>query len=182
MAQPTKAHHKNARNDLTAEYVRNAIDYDPKTGNFTRRKRSDRNKLWNGRYADKPAGFIDEDGYVYLSIDNRNYAGSRLAWLWMTGKWPEYEIDHRDADPSNNRWVNLRVATSQQNKRNEPRRSSNTSGYKGVCKHTNCDRWVAQIRDGITVRYIGLFRTPEEAHEAWKKAARELHGEFARFE
>jgi len=42
--------------------------------------------------------------------------------------------------------------------------------------------WVAFIRVNRKRLYLGSFRAPELAHEAYKSAAEKYHGEFARAE
>ena len=49
-------------------------------------------------------------------------------------------------------------------------------GIKGVTKRGK--KYVAQLAG----KYLGLFNTPEEAHEAWKQEALKKHGEFFREE
>lgn len=89
-----------------------------------------------------------------------------------------YMVDHIDGNGLNNSRSNLRLATRAQNTYNSKTRS--TCGFKGV---TRCWRkWKAQIRQGSELIYLGLYDTPEEAHEAYKAAATERYGEFVNFE
>ena len=97
----------------------------------------------------------------------------------MTGIWPEgKQIDHINLIKSDNRWVNLRLATPSQNKSNTGKRADNTSGFKGVSKLGN--KWKAQCTANKKFKYLGLYATPELAAEAYEKYARENHGEFFR--
>lgn len=93
---------------------------------------------------------------------------------------PSEQVDHKDLNTLNNRRENLRLATGGQNQRNKGRLRSNTSGFKGVyfCKRDN--KWRATIHKDSKRFCLGSFNTPEEAHDAYCKAAKELHGEFAR--
>ena len=100
----------------------------------------------------------------------------------MTGRWCKPTIDHRDGNITNNRWNNLRRATASQNNANRRRPRHNTSGYKGVSFRRDSGKWSATIgRDGKII-HLGIFATPQEAHEVYVKAARKLFGEFARAE
>jgi hypothetical protein len=78
----------------------------------------------------------------------------------------------------NNAIENLRLATRSQNRANSELHSNSTTGFKGVHK-TPSGKFQARIFDGTKKRYIGLFPSAEEAAEAYKFIAKELHGEFA---
>jgi hypothetical protein len=90
-------------------------------------------------------------------------------------------VDHIDGNPLNNRRSNLRLATPSENQWNQKRSCANTSGFKGVGWHERDRRWQARIRKEGKLYHLGNFKSPEEAHEAYCRAAAELHGEFARF-
>ena len=88
-------------------------------------------------------------------------------------------VDHIHNNTFDNRRSELRIATHRQNKQNTKKPKSNTSGFKGVSKHPLVDRWVAQITINGRRTYLGLYATPEEAHEAYCEAATKHFGEFA---
>lgn len=163
--------------ELNYDTLHQLMKYDPDTGLWTRLVY----RSPNARIG-QLAGAIRKDGRVVVRINGSDYLGSRLAWLYMTGQWPKHFIDHIDHDPSNDRWVNLREATDQQNKYNAGKQKRNKSGYKGVCWHQSANKWMAQIRYDNKHHYLGVFDTPEEAHEAYKSAAACFHGEFGRTE
>lgn len=161
--------------DLTLQALRDLLHYDPETGAFTWLVRV------NSRVpAGARAGKIDPHGYVRIGIGGRHYLAHRLAWLYVTGEWPPAEIDHRDRDPGNNRWANLRDATHAQNQRNTAAQCNNTSGFKGVTWHKGRRKWMAFITVDGKHRNLGRFDTAEAAHAAYVLAATEHHGEFAR--
>jgi len=87
-------------------------------------------------------------------------------------------VDHRDGDGLNNQKVNLRLATTAQNGRNQRRRADNRSGFKGV--KANGSKWMARIRANNQRIFIGNFSTKEDAARAYDAVARLLFGEFAR--
>lgn len=91
-------------------------------------------------------------------------------------------VDHEDGNGLNCVRSNLRLATTAQNNRNQRRRSDSKSGFKGVFWQADKRKWRARICVNGKNRSLGYFATPEEAHEAYCKAAKELFGEFARFE
>jgi hypothetical protein len=165
---------------FTAEQLRAAIIYDPETGIFTWRYRPDQRKEWNSRFAGKPTGHRDSrHGEIRIGFHYGIYQAHRLAWLYMTGEWPPGVVDHKDCNPSNNVWTNLREATQRQNIWNSRIKSNNTSGYKGVTRDKK--RWTARIMANYQKVHLGTFDTKEEAYEAYVEAAKRLHGKFARF-
>lgn len=85
-------------------------------------------------------------------------------------------VDHIDGNTMNNRRSNLRVATHAQNVRNARGR---TGAYKGTRWNKLTNRYTAEIQAAGVRKYLGSFATAKEAHEAYVKAAIELHGEFA---
>jgi hypothetical protein len=126
--------------ELTQEVVHELLSYDPSTGTLTWRKRA-RNwfqsdgdcKKWNTRYANKPAlTHTEKRGVLSGRVLSRNYLAHRVIWLWMTGQWPTDEIDHKNRDPADNRWRNLREATRKQNGRNLSMSKRNKSHRIGV--------------------------------------------------
>jgi hypothetical protein len=168
---------------LTADQLRALLDYDAATGVFTWRRREplrQYDKTWNTRYAGKPAGTPTvPKGYIQIMADGRLHLAHRLAFLWMTGAWPAFEIDHHDGNRTNNRWSNLRLATSSQNKMNGVRRSDNSSGYRGVRFDKRRNHWIAEIMANGMTFYLGSFQTVEDAAAAYAEAAGRLHGKFA---
>jgi hypothetical protein len=158
---------------LTHERLRSLLDYDQPSGWFTNRfTRNSRAP------AGQRAGCIKPDGYRSISIDNRLYQASRLAYFWMTGKWPDAEIDHRDRDRANDSWDNLRPATRSQNMANH--RMPKPSGLpRGVYPRSGGKRFQALIRYGGKSIHLGSFPTPALASAAYQEAATRFHGDFA---
>ena len=101
---------------LTAIRLRKVLSYAPATGIF-RWKVSASTRAPVGTIA----GAKNGRGYRQIRIDGRPYSASRLACLYMTGKWPNFEISYLNGKPSDTRWANLREATSSPN-RNRPKR------------------------------------------------------------
>lgn len=156
---------------LTSEQLRELLAYDAGSGDFT--WLVSRGSVKRG----SRAGSIGTDGRWVISISKTAYRAHQLAWLYVKGQWPEHTIDHRDLNPLNNAFENLRPATRAQNQSN--RRCYNKSGFKGV--YTFHKKFKAQIVVSGKVHYLGLFSTPEEAHAVYCTAAVEHFGEFARF-
>lgn len=82
----------------TPAQVATAISYDPGTGAFTR--------LNTGCSTGSP----NARGFVTISVNNKQYLASRLAWVLVKGEWPSRNIIFADGDRSNLRWGNLRLA------------------------------------------------------------------------
>ncbi|MDN7411671.1 HNH endonuclease [Burkholderia vietnamiensis] len=163
------------RGVLTQERLKKILSYDPRTGVFN--YRIARSNVKAGDVAGSP----NEDGYILISIDEKKYRAHRLAWLYMTGAWPERDIDHRNLIPGDNHWENLREATDQQNLQNQSIPRHNTSGLKGASWRADKQKWRSCICSNGQWQHLGYFDTKEEAHIAYCAAALELNGEFANF-
>lgn len=88
-------------------------------------------------------------------------------------------IDHIDGNGLNNQKANLRICTSQENRRNTHKRKKMTSKYKGV-SWNGADRvWRVFIYDNYKQVYLGRFNDEVEAAKAYDAKAQELFGEFA---
>lgn len=140
---------------------------------------------------------VDAEDYEWLSkhrwfchkqIDGRLYAQRQglhrrakkiIMHIEIMNPPPGLLVDHKDGNGLNNRRSNLRLATYSQNSMNARVNKNSKSGYKGVTLHKDTGKWTANIRYGGRQRYLGLFTTKEEAAEAYNRAAREHHGEFA---
>lgn len=160
---------------ITVERLREVLRYNPDTGEW----------MWlvapNRRIrAGDVAGSVTAGGYRMISVDGHRDYAHRLAWLYMTGEWPVEDIDHRDMDHANNRWENLRVATRAQNIANSGIRSTNKSGFKGVHWSRRKKRWCAAITIRGKEKHLGYFIELGQAHVAYRRAAEEAFGEFAR--
>lgn len=155
---------------LTAARLREYLSYDPDTGVF----RWLIDKTSRARVG-QIAGTIQRmrPGYSRwrIFIDGFEYKANRLAWLYMTGEWPVGKVDHENTDPMDNRWVNLRIATSAQNQWNVGIRRNNTTGFAGVHYDKRRNKYRAELH-----LHLGRFDTPEAAHEAYKQALLRLRG------
>lgn len=155
---------------ITQQELHQLLHYDPETGHMTWLQ--SRGRIAKGQRS----GSIRGEGYRQVMIDGVAHQEHRLAWLWMTGEWPDGQIDHKDRVRSNNCWSNLRVATHAENQQNVGMRGDNTSGFRGVSKHRG--KWQAHItRGGRRVR-IGGFDTAAEANQAAISARQLAYGEF----
>lgn len=155
---------------LTYDLLVYHFNYNPLTGSFTWRKPRVK---WISP-GDK-AGWENLQGYRNVKIYGYTYSVGRLAWLYMTGKWPSHEIDHENHIRCDNRWENLREATRAQNMQNARKR--NKLGFPGV----------SESEGGFTARatvsgvrtYLGFFTDLEDAAEAVATARIADHKDFA---
>lgn len=162
---------------LTADILRDLLRYDPQTGEFWRLRTAGRWKKGES------AGSADEStGYVRIRVGGILYHAHRLAWLWMTGEWPPEDIDHENGNGLDNRWANLRAATTSQNLHNARMKSNNRSGITGVHWSSGKKRWVAEIWVQNCKIGLGIHKDIEAAAAAYRAAKLRYAGEFARLQ
>ena len=159
---------------IQARHLKKFFRYQKRTGKiFWVRATSNRARVG------AEAGTLSQ-GYRVIGFKNSYYRGHDIAWALVTGKWPKRRLDHKDRCRSNNRWSNLRPATKRQNAGNATIAKQNTSGFKGVSWHATRRKWGAYISRYNRTIYLGLYKTPQEAHAAYIAAAKKHFGEFAR--
>ena len=151
--------------------LKELLHYDPDTGDFTWLVQAGRIRIGD------IAGSQHSRGYRDIRVDGKSYYAHRLAWLWMTGAWPVAGMDHRNGVRDDNRWGNLREATSAENQQNRATNNNNKCGFTGVCWCRQRRKWRAYINISGRNKYLGLFTTPEAAHEAYL-AAKAAHHAF----
>lgn len=89
------------------------------------------------------------------------------------------QVDHINRNRLDNRRANLRLCTPGQNSRNVGVHSRNTSGFKGVSRHSDGHAWIASINAEGVKRYLGSFAHLEDAARAYDAAALKHYGDFA---
>ncbi len=154
---------------IPVEQLKEFLRYEPETGDFFWLKHKYQPKLIG-----KKAGSGTKAGYWAIAINNRKVLAHRLAWLYMTGKWPLKHIDHIDGQKRNNAFCNLREVDRFGNLQNlKGPTKANKSGFLGVCRHQG--KWLMQLMaNGKRIRKSG-FATAEEAHQAYLEAKRKHH-------
>lgn len=164
---------------LTVEELSRVLTYDPQSGELTwlvsvggRGRQGHSGKFPAGTVA----GSSTRGSYCRIRLNGRIYYGHRIAWALTYGSWPTKNIDHIDGNPTNNKLANLREVSQQQNIQNQRRAlPNNTSGLLGVGWHNQAGKWRARITVGQKSHHLGLFDTPDTAHEAYLEAKRKLH-------
>lgn len=155
---------------LTADQLRDALNYAPETGVFTWRIRPSKAVL-----PGTVAGCVEKRiGYVTIGIAGKVYKAHRLAWLYTHGVWPSGLIDHINGQKADNRIANLRDVKADGNSQNvkKPNRR-NKSGFMGVIFYQN--KWRASISVKGKSKWLGDYATPEEAHQVYLAAKRKYH-------
>lgn len=155
---------------LTAERVRELLDYSPETGGL----------LWKvsqgAAKAGSVAGTTNNKGYRLIKIDGRSYFSHRLVWVHANGVWPANQIDHINGVRNDNRITNLREATVSENVSNQRKaRTDSQTGLLGASWHRGMKKFEAQIQLDGKITRLGYFPTAEQAHQAYLVAKRELH-------
>lgn len=150
--------------EITAQVVRDCLDYDPLTGEFRRKGRT------------KVLGALNEAGYVMISLKGWYFRAHRLAWAHAYGRWPASKLDHINGLRNDNRIVNLREVSDAVNCQNlRAPKSNNRSGFLGVVWRPGPQKWAARITVAGKINHLGLFESPEDASKAYLKAKRDLH-------
>lgn len=157
-----------SKKDITADRVRELLNYDPETGLLT----------WRVNRSKAKAGSVAGIKYKHridVGIDGGLYRAHRIIWLFVYGKWPDKTIDHIDGDPHNNRLQNLRDVSNIVNCQNKHRApiSNKSSGLLGVSRNGN--KWQAGITVAKKTIHLGRHATAEKAHDAYVHAKRILH-------
>jgi len=158
-----------ASHDITADKLKQLLNYDPATGVFTWRIKRGPMK------AGSIAGKLNTWGYRVISINRRHMMASRLAWLYMAGELPKHQIDHINRNKDDNSWLNLRDVTPSANQHNTSIRKDNKSGYKGVWFYANDGVWRAAIKVNGKQRTLGQYATAELANQAYLDGVKRYH-------
>ena len=171
---------------LTAELLRQLLDYDPETGVFIWKERPvsmfksvHNQRMWNSKLAGKKAGGSD-GRYWQILIFSKRHLAHRLAWLHVHGVYPEGFLDHVNCDGTDNRIKNLRQVTHSQNLANTRLRSNNKSGVKGVYWNKASGKWHARIEFHGKVLFSKYFNDLSEAKASVCQARKHIHGQYAR--
>lgn len=138
------------------------LNYCDETGEFT----------WlatksSKRVAGQVAGSVSEKA-VFIGYNRKSYRAHRLAFLFVTGRWPENDIDHQNGDTKDNRFSNLRDVENSVNRKNSKLYKTNKNGHPGIHK-TPSGNWSAVIQADGKQHYLGTFRCYTAALLARKK-------------
>jgi len=148
--------------------VKGEIVYVNKEGDLYRRF------LKANRYYDeglqKIIGKPRPDGYIYPQINGTHVLHHRIiaaCYLGLDIADLKVEVDHINRIKTDNRLVNLRLVTCQQNHFN--------LGAKGYCWNKRARKWQAQIRINGKNKHLGYYDHEEDAHQAYLAEKAILH-------
>jgi hypothetical protein len=152
--------------NLTQERLKEVLHYDPETGVFTW-KVSLNSRIPVGSVA----GCIVQH-YRAIGIDGEKYRAHRLAFLYMTGRFPKDEVDHIFHDKDNNRWRFITEATRKKNAKNLSLSKANKTGYCGI--YVDKGKFRAMIQHEYKKICCGRYDTIEDAVAAAQEKYKEL--------
>ena len=124
------------------------------------------------------AGWLNEKtGYLKISYQRKSYLAHRLIFLYHHGYLPEI-VDHIDNNQTNNQIENLRNASKSENGWNRNVNKNNKLGVKGVVFVDGGYR--ATICSNKKTKYLGRYKTLEQAKKIVSEARDKYHQEYAR--
>jgi hypothetical protein len=88
---------------LTHQQVRDALDYNPATGEF----------VWkispakNVKIGTRAGGINSGNGYRYIRLFGEEVTEARLAWFYMTSQWPDRRVRFKNGNLEDCRFENL---------------------------------------------------------------------------
>lgn len=159
---------KNCQEMPPLDLLHKLFKYYKRSGKLTRRIAGKGGKAPAGTAVGSP----NASGHLRVKIKSRGYAIHRLIWFMVTGIDPcEKVVDHKDLNPANNKWSNLRLVDHSTNSLNSDR-VNHSKIYPGV--HKRRGKWLARICVDYRRIHLGYFSTVEEAIRARKQAEIQL--------
>lgn len=152
------------------EHLRRRFAYDPATG-FVTYLIAPNNRVKVGSVAGHRRR---SDGYWTVCVMGQYLPLTHVIFAVVKGRWP-VQVDHRDRDPSNNRWSNLRESTRSTNMKNAVKKP-NQSGFRGVYPHRSTGKFNARISLNGRGKSLGIFAEPADAARAYDAAVVEHYG------
>jgi len=145
---------------LTQDKLKEILFYCPTSGQFTWIKH---NKHTNIKSRGIAGHTHPNTGYVSITIDRKFNAAHRLAWLYMTGNYPKYCIDHINGIKHDNSFDNLRSVDQSTNCKNRRINANNKSGVSGVYLDKDTGKWEVRIGHNKKRHYFGRYKDLDEA-------------------
>jgi len=118
----------------------------------------------------KTASKVSKNGYIMLTIRNKTGTfylyGHQFAWYFEFKECVNL-IDHKNRIKTDNKILNLRSITKQQNAFN--------TDFKGTCFDKRNLKYSASIMINGKNKFLGYFKTEAEANEAYKEGKNKYH-------
>jgi hypothetical protein len=160
--------------ELSQERLKELFNLDPETGVFYWKTKTNFRIL-----VGQVAGCLQQDGYWRISFDGRSYKRSRMVFFLCSGYSPPF-VDHRNRIRHDDRPINLRAATRNENSVNKlSPRETLCKGVHLVKRSKGRHAYRAMIKVNGKNIHLGYFPTQAEAESIRQKAAWETFGEFA---
>ena len=150
------------RTFVTHAELTRRFSYDEMTGEFRLRV----GVLRHGRIGEDPVRH-DDFGNGFINIDSQKYAATRVAWFYVTGRWPTRHVRCIDRDRSNIAFSNLKEGTRIYTREQAPRKQEH-----GVSWDEKKKKWQAVYRTAARYEHLGYFDDIEEARAIWRKTTK----------
>jgi hypothetical protein len=145
------------------------FSYDKTTGLFV--WKTSRGNVRKGQIA----GSETSKGYLSVRVNKKPLQLHRLAWFFVHGVWPNFDIDHINQNKKDNRIANLRDVDRATNLQNQSMpQCNNKSNRRGVHWDKNKNKWVAQLSVNGKKKHIGYFDDADEAYKSYVCKKQEL--------
>lgn len=121
-----------------------------------------------------------DDFYAVSSFLRRKAGEIMLMHRFILNAPKEFLVDHINHNPLDNRKINLRLSTTNQNHMNiKKTKNKKSSIYKGVSFFKPFKKWRARIVINGKEKSLKYFNSEIAAAIAYDKAAKKYFGEFA---
>jgi hypothetical protein len=161
------------------ERIRECLSYDDVHGGLVWAKVKTNRVKVGDRAGNLSCGY-EQIGFRKQGFHDRKVQVHHIVWFLHTGEWPTSPIDHKDMNRQNNRFDNLRLATTSQNGMNKPQQSNNQLGIKNICFDTQKQKYKVDIKSGGK-RFSRRYKSLEDAIEARDTILSIYHGDYARY-
>ena len=152
---------------MDIEVLRSRLHYDPDTGALTWKQHFFAYKVGQEAFTT-----VDKNGYhkgnIRIAGVKKHVRKSRVCFAIHAGYWPE-TVDHINGIKTDDRWGNLRDATTTEQNRNRRIKRG------GVYWHKQHNKWIAHIQINSKTIHLGYFEDKDAAFAA-RKLAEQQHG------
>lgn len=146
---------------MDVDFLRRALSLDAASGALTWKAIG--NPQRDAKFAGKLAGGVNAQGYRTIGLLGTRLLAHRVVFALTHNRWPEGQIDHINGDTLDNRPVNLREVSREENQKNCRLRADNKSGVPGVTLDPFTQKWRVRVNIAKKARTVGRFSTKEEA-------------------